>query len=275
MESLSSRVLTSVIGVLIIGAVVWVGWPLLMPALVIVTVMGLREYLHMLDRRDIDVRRWSLYLFGVALVVASYPNFPSAPWVGGSWREVVLVAAVGYFLVVEVISPGERPLERVVYTLFGLLYVPWLLGYFVLLRYNPDAVGGLINFALPLVATFATDIGAFFIGYALGRRKLAPEVSPGKTVEGAVGGLALSFVAVFAMTQFVNQWSPYDALLYSLLVSSAAQLGDLSESLIKRSLGSKDSGNSIPGHGGILDRLDSLLFAVPITYLFLNISTFS
>ena len=273
MEGLRSRVLTSVIMVLIIGAVVWVGWPLLMPVLVLVTVVGLGEYLHMLDRRDIDVRRWSLYLFGVALVVASYPYFP-APWPGGSWREVVLVAAVGYFLVVEVISPGERPLERVVYTLFGLLYVPWLLGYFVLLRYSPDAQGGLINFALPLVATFATDIGAFFIGYALGRRKLAPEVSPGKTVEGAIGGLALSFVAVFALTQYVNQWSPYDALLYALLVSSAAQLGDLSESLIKRSVGSKDSGNSIPGHGGLLDRLDSLLFAVPITFLFLNISTF-
>lgn len=274
METLTTRVLTSVVGLAVLGAIVWAGWPLLMPALALVTVLGLQEYLRMLDRRDIDVRRWSLYLFGVALVIASYPNFPVAPWPGGSWREVVLAAAVGYFLVVEVISPGERPLERVVYTLFGLLYVPWLLGYFVMLRYSPDAAGGMVNFALPLVATVGTDVGAFFIGHFFGRRKLAPEVSPGKTVEGALGGLLLSFVAVFTLTRIAGMWSVYDALLFSLLVSSAAQLGDLSESLIKRSLGSKDSGSSIPGHGGILDRLDSLLFAVPVTFLFLNIVTF-
>lgn len=274
MESLSTRVLTSVVGFTLISVLVWFGWVTLLPLLLFLSVMGLYEYIRMLDRNDIDVRRASLGVFGTALIVASLPMWPQTPWPGGSWREAVLTVAVGYFLVMEVMRPGERPLERIVYSLFGLLYVPWLLGYFLLLRYSPDAGDGLLYFALPLLATFAADIGGYFGGHFFGRRKLAPEVSPGKTVEGAVGGLAFSFVTVLVMTQLTQIWSPLDALLYSVLVAGASQLGDLAESLLKRALKTKDSGSSLPGHGGFLDRLDSLLFAVPATYLFLNINVF-
>ncbi|GBF04313.1 phosphatidate cytidylyltransferase, cdsA [Deinococcus aerius] len=275
MESLSSRVLTSVVGFSIISVIVWIGWVTLLPALVVLSVMGLFEYIRMLDRNDIDVRRVSLAVFGTAIIVASLPMWPQTPWPGGSWREAVLTVAVGYMLVMEVMRPGERPLERIVYSLFGLLYVPWLLGYFLMLRYTPDAGDGLLYFALPLLATFAADIGGYFGGYFFGRRKLAPEISPAKTVEGAIGGFAFSFLIVLLLSQFTHIWSPLEALLYSILVASASQLGDLAESLLKRALRTKDSGTSLPGHGGFLDRLDSLLFAVPATYLFLNISVFS
>ena len=276
MESLSTRVLTSVVGFVIVSIVVWIGWYAMLPALVAVSVFGLHEYFRMLDRNDLDVRRLSVGIFGAALIVASLPLFADfAPWPGGSWREVVLTIAVGALLVLEVINPGERPLERVVYSLFGLLYVPWLLGYFLLLRYSPNAEEGLLYFALPLLATFAADIGGFFAGHFFGRRKLAPEVSPGKTVEGAVGGLVFSFLVVLVVSQIADIWTPLQAFLYSILVASASQLGDLAESLIKRALRTKDSGNSLPGHGGFLDRLDSLMFAVPATYFFLNISSFA
>ena len=274
METLSTRVLTSVVGFSIVSLVVWIGGWALLPALVVVAIMCLREYIRMLDSNDVDVRRISLGVFAAAIILASLPQWPQVPWIGGSWREVVLTIAIGAILVLEVIRPGERPLERVVYSIFGLLYIPWLLGYFLMLRYTPDAEAGLLYFALPLLATFAADIGGFFAGHYFGKRKLAPEVSPGKTVEGAIGGLAFSFVTVLVMTQLARIWSPLDAFLYSLLVASASQLGDLAESLIKRALKTKDSGTSLPGHGGFLDRIDSLLFAVPATYLFLNISMF-
>ncbi|WP_019009459.1 phosphatidate cytidylyltransferase [Deinococcus aquatilis] len=272
METLGSRLLTSVVGFAVVGVIVWIGWWALLPALVFLSVMGLFEYIRMLDRNDIDVRRVSLGVFAAAIIVASLPMWPQAPWPGGSWREAVLTVAVGYMLVMEVMRPGERPLERVVYSLFGLLYIPWLLGYFLLLRYTPNAELGLLYFALPLMATISADVGGFFVGYFFGKRKLAPEVSPAKTIEGALGGLLLSFLTVLLMTQLTHIWSPLDALLYSILVASASQLGDLSESLMKRALRTKDSGTSLPGHGGFLDRMDSLLFAVPVTYLFLHIS---
>nr|WP_254632768.1 phosphatidate cytidylyltransferase [Deinococcus sp. GbtcB9] len=272
---MSSRVLTSVVGFALLSVIVWIGWWAMLPALIVVAIMGLYEYIRMLDRNDIDVRRVSLAVFAAALMIASLPLWPQAPWPGGSWREAVLTVALGYLLVVEVIRPGERPLERIVYSMFGLLYIPWLLGYFLMLRYSPDAGDGLLYFALPLMATFAADIGGYFVGYFFGKRKLAPEVSPGKTVEGAVGGLAFSFLMVLALTTFTHVWTPFEALLYSILVASASQLGDLSESLIKRALKTKDSGSSLPGHGGFLDRMDSLLFAVPATYLFLHISVFT
>lgn len=274
METLSTRVLTSVVGFAIVSVIVWIGWWAMLPALVFLSVMGLYEYIRMLDRNDIDVRRASLGVFGAALIVASLPMWPQTPWPGGSWREVVMTVAVAYLLVMEVVRPGERPLERIVYSVFGLLYIPWLLGYFLLLRYSPDASAGLLYFALPLLATFAADIGGFFGGYHFGRRKLAPEVSPAKTVEGAIGGLLASFLLVLVISS-LTRWSPLESLLYAVLVASASQLGDLAESLIKRALKTKDSGTSLPGHGGFLDRIDSLLFAVPATYLFLQISVFS
>lgn len=274
MESLGTRIVTSVVGFALICVVVYFGWVTMLPFLLLIGLMALREYTTMVSAKDIDVRHIGLYVFGAALLVASYPGWTISPWFGGSWREVVLTAALAYLLVVEVISPGERPLERIVYSAFGLLYIPWLLGYFLMLRYTPDGTRGLLFFALPLLATFAADIGGYFFGYFFGKRKLAPEVSPGKTIEGAIGGLIASFLMVMVVTGLAHIWSLPDALIYSLMVASASQLGDLAESLIKRSLGAKDSGNSLPGHGGILDRLDSLLFAVPITYVFLNLNMF-
>ncbi len=272
MESLSTRLLTSLVMLTILSVVVWIGGWAMLFVLILVALMSLYEYVRMLDRNDIDVRHSSLGFFTVAIIVASWPLWPQAPWQGGSWREVVITIAAGYLLVIEVIKPGERPLERIVYSLFGLLYIPWLLGYFLMLRYSPNAHEGLLYFALPLLATFAADIGGFFGGHFFGRRKLAPEVSPGKTVEGAIGGLLLSFLVVLIIATNTGIWSPLESLLYSILVASASQLGDLSESLIKRALKTKDSGNILPGHGGILDRIDSLLFAVPATYFFLRIS---
>ncbi|MDB5046626.1 MAG: phosphatidate cytidylyltransferase [Deinococcus sp.] len=168
METLWTRLMTSLVGFAIVGVIVWIGWWALLPALVFLSVMGLFEYIRMLDRNDIDVRRVSLGVFAAALIVASLPMWPQAPWPGGSWREAVLTVAVGYMLVMEVMRPGERPLERIVYSLFGLLYIPWLLGYFLLLRYTPNAELGLLYFALPLMATISADVGGFFVGYFFG-----------------------------------------------------------------------------------------------------------
>jgi phosphatidate cytidylyltransferase len=127
--------------------------------------------------------------------------------------------------------------------------------------------------AFPLVLTWASDIGAFFVGRAVGGKKLIPTVSPGKTVAGALGGLITTMIISWVYVQFALvpmatlKMTVPGALLFGLLISVAAQIGDLTESLLKREANVKDSSRLIPGHGGLLDRLDSLLFVLPVAYL--------
>ncbi len=162
-------------------------------------------------------------------------------------------------------GPSGKPLSSVAITAFGVLYAG-LFSYVYALRYHDYAVG----------LTWATDVGAFTFGRAFGRKKLIPSISPGKTVEGAVGGLGLAIVICLLYVRFILM--PYSqlgltiqgAVLFAIVVSVAAQTGDLAESLLKREAGLKDSSRIIPGHGGILDRFDSLLFVMPIAFLLLG-----
>jgi len=133
-----------------------------------------------------------------------------------------------------------------------------------------------VKLIFPLVLTWSSDIGAFFVGRAIGGRKLIPSVSPGKTVAGAVGGLVASMLVswLYARSVLVPVaslgFTPWGALGFGAIISVAAQVGDLFESLLKREGGVKDSSRIIPGHGGILDRFDSLIFVLPVAYLLLG-----
>ena len=170
----------------------------------------------------------------------------------------------------------RRPLGAASATVMGILYTGGLLSFGYALREHPYAVGdraGTALVAFPLVLTWASDIGAFFVGRAVGGPKLIPSVSPGKTISGALGGLAATVVVSWFYVRFVL--SPVALLtmtvpatvLFGALISVSAQVGDLAESLLKREANVKDSSHLIPGHGGLLDRLDSLLFVLPVAYL--------
>jgi phosphatidate cytidylyltransferase len=132
---------------------------------------------------------------------------------------------------------------------------------------------------LPVLLTWASDIGAYAVGRTIGRNKLIPSVSPGKTVEGAIGGLVACMLLAWIYARFVLRpaahldfrWAPLGALTFGAVASVAAQVGDLVESLLKREAGVKDSSHLIPGHGGVLDRLDSLFFVLPVSYVALNV----
>lgn len=255
---------------------IWVGLPLLAPVYLLLTLVALREYSYMMNLRGIPIRKRSLYVAGILTLPASLPvSYPGMQqlFAGVSWREALIGLFVVYLMGLEIANPNRNSLNAVVFTLFGYLYIPWLLGFVITLRYTPDGVTGLWYLTLPLLAVVATDVGAYTFGSLFGRRKLAPKLSPNKTVEGSIGGLLLAAVMVFALLFLLERFAGlkvpvYDALLFSLLVSSAAQLGDLFESLLKRWAGVKDAGVFMPGHGGVLDRIDSLLVAIPVTYFF-------
>ena len=149
---------------------------------------------------------------------------------------------------------------------FGFCYVPLLLSHFAMLH---SLEFGRQWVYLLLLIIMCGDSAAYFVGISLGRRKLYPAVSPNKSIEGAIGGLAGSVLGAFiAQLTFFPQLAWWDVLLLGTILGALGQVGDLFESLLKRSFGVKDSGTLIPGHGGILDRLDSLLFAFPPAFYY-------
>ncbi|MDF2771669.1 MAG: phosphatidate cytidylyltransferase [Geminicoccaceae bacterium] len=198
----------------------------------------------------------------------------------GVYRTSLSVPAVALLAILGAViwarGTAGRPLGSAAATVLGVLYSGGLLSFGYALREHPYAVGdraGTALVAFPLVLTWASDIGAFFVGRTIGGRKLIPAVSPGKTISGALGGLAVTVVVAWLYVRFVLAptalltMSVAGAVAFGAVISVAAQIGDLAESLLKREANVKDSSRLIPGHGGLLDRLDSLLFVLPVAYL--------
>ncbi len=211
----------------------------------------------------------------------------------GAVTIATLVILLVFALTIWMRGVAGKPLSAAAVTLFGAAYVGGTLSYAYAIRYHeyafepvPVAIGGHtfqvpsggLLLLLPLVATWASDIGAYAIGRTLGRNKLLPSISPAKTVEGAIGGVLATMLWSWAYTHWVLRpmthldfkWPPAGVLLFAAIVSIVAQIGDLAESMLKREGSVKDSSRLLPGHGGILDRLDSLFFVLPVSYVLLS-----
>lgn len=161
---------------------------------------------------------------------------------------------------------------------FGFLYIPFLISFLLLIRkiegtffIGPLELDAGACFVVYLIAITAfCDTGAFFIGRYFGKNKLCPAISPGKTIEGSLGGMVCSITIAYLLGKFMGLQT-HESILIGLVLSIAAQVGDLFESLIKREAGVKDSGNLLAGHGGILDRFDSYFFTAPLMYILLKV----
>ncbi len=274
------RVATAIVGVPIIIALIWWGGAGYSVAVGVVLVAAVLEFyaavapapasptpaenpLVALARRPLPrlLNQRPLCLLGaalVALLVAGAHN-------GGDWWTGAL--ALGAVLpLLWLVAGGEtqRAPGEWLATVGGVLYVGWLGSYLIPLRQlDQDWV------FLALFATFANDTGAYFVGLAVGRTPLAPRISPSKTVEGSLGGLLCGVAGVILLNYVLDLDVGAGSLVpLAVLVPLAAQLGDLAESLLKRGAGVKDAGVLVPGHGGVLDRLDSLLFVVPMVYYY-------
>ena len=276
MSELTRRIIFAVIAAPASIAIVYLGdWAL---AILLSVLAALAAW--ELFRIARDTGAFPLDIAGIALA-ALIPIAVHAQRLGLYRLSLTVIVAIVLLLFASTIwlrGPQGKPLSSVAITAFGVMYAS-LFSYIYALRYHDYAVGAAAGTALvvlPVILTWATDVGAYMFGRTFGRKKLIPSISPGKTVEGAVGGLGFTIVICLLYVRFILM--PYaqlgltiqGAVLFAIVVSVAAQTGDLAESLLKREAGIKDSSNIIPGHGGILDRFDSLLFVMPIAFLLLG-----
>lgn len=287
MSELTRRVLFGVIAAPIGVVVIFAGGAALAALLAIVSALAAWEFFRIARGSGLTpLEDVGIPLAGVVplFVHARYLRLYEPPL---SAMAIAVLAVLAIALFVRGVN--GKPLGAAASTVFGVVYTGGMLSFGYAIRYHPYVIetvrvplgsvavsaGGLL-LLLPILLTWASDIGAFFVGRALGKRKLMPSVSPGKTVAGAVGGLAATIVVGWLYARFVLTPTTQLAFVrggviaFAILVSIAAQIGDLVESLLKREAGVKDSSHIIPGHGGVLDRFDSLLFVLPVAYVLFN-----
>jgi phosphatidate cytidylyltransferase len=276
-SNLVQRILFAVVAIPIALALVWYGGVPLVLLVAVAGVLGTRELQEFGRRLGLSPFTPALALAAAglpALTWAAMVSPPVAEFVEGWWPFaaalwiiLILVAALAR------LNPDQRPLGSVAVTLFAPLYAAGLPAFLLAIRharFDTRSLEGTALVFFPMVTVWICDSVAMSVGKKLGGAKLAPTVSPGKTWSGTIGGFvgALLVAPIFVLAVFRPlglEVSHGEALVVAAVIGSLGQVGDLAESLLKREAGLKDSSTLIPGHGGVLDRLDSLYFAIPLS----------
>jgi phosphatidate cytidylyltransferase len=273
-SNLTQRVLFAAVAIpLALGVVYWGGW-LLVAAVAAAGALGAHELYNFARRQGVEPLEHIGMASALAVPALAYLDVTGQPglaewgwFAGGLWLMAVLVAALWQR------APGQRPFAATAATLFGVLYPAGLASFLIPIRHA--AFGGaswagawLVFF--PLVITWICDTAAMFGGKAIGGPKLWPAISPGKTWAGSIAGVLGALATVPLLNALVMRrlgiaLPLWQGLLFALVLGIVGQVGDLTESLYKREIGLKDSSALIPGHGGVLDRLDSLYFVLPVS----------
>ncbi|QGG48206.1 phosphatidate cytidylyltransferase [Heliorestis convoluta] len=252
------RIVSAIIGIPVLIAIVYQGGWWMTIAVAILALIGYREFQVMARRMDYRPPLWIAYPLVIALVLVAHYGGQGLTWL----IALATLAVLAHFTIT---FPEGQPQDGAI-AVVGALLTGWLLGHLILLRQLPN---GLEILLLTFFITWATDTGAYFAGRAFGKRPLAKQLSPNKTIEGSIGGILLA--TVIGVT-FGSLWFPNVNLsllvALSILLSILGQFGDLAESALKRMAHVKDSGTLIPGHGGVLDRFDSILWTAPAAYYF-------
>jgi phosphatidate cytidylyltransferase len=283
MSNLRRRFAVAGVGVPLCGVVVFAGGLVFAVGLGLVAAVGVWEFGAMFrakgQRTFIELGSLGAFLFPPVVYLYGFAG-------GGTLGALLLM---GYSLAgVALVPTAKGPITAAALTSFGALYIGGLLSFGVTLREGwvfatlPTSDGPTLErlawtlfFFYPVVVTWLADTAAYFGGRAFGRHKMSPDVSPNKTVEGAVAAMLAAPIvaALYARWVLPSGWGLqlWEALLFGLVVSGLAIFGDLVESAMKRECGVKDASNLLPGHGGMLDRLDSILWVLPGAYLFFTL----
>jgi len=266
-SNLTLRIAFAAVAIPLAVGIVWLGgWPLAI-ALAALGVLGAREIYDLARRQGFDaLDRTGGIAAGAIPLLAYWAKGSAAAYFGALWLMSALVVAMFRR------GPAGKPLAVVSVTLFGCLYASALLAFLIPIRHGGNAANRPFAYLcltlFPMVITWIGDTAAMAVGVKVGGSKLAPVLSPHKTRSGAVGGFVASIITALALGLLVLNrvglsFAVWQLVTVGAVVGVVAQVGDVAESLFKREAGVKDSSNLIPGHGGVLDRLDSLYFVIP------------
>ncbi|MFW6389812.1 MAG: phosphatidate cytidylyltransferase [Halanaerobiales bacterium] len=263
---LAKRLISAFIGIVIfIIFIMWNSYSFAFLTLIL-AYSAVIEYSNMIN--EISQNKYILAIFSLFTIISIY--FINNNIINLSYG-ISIFTILFIFLLYNLIFDFNNFHKKISYKFFGLVYITAGMIFLLLLRdYSTAPFNNTRAIWLVLIATWATDTGAYFTGMIFGKKKLARNISPNKTIEGAVGGLLLCTLVISFYTLYLDVFSFY-WFIYGIMVSFIAMAGDLFESSIKRSVGIKDTGNIIPGHGGVLDRFDSLLFSAPFTFYFIEL----
>ncbi|MFZ5800195.1 MAG: phosphatidate cytidylyltransferase [Candidatus Omnitrophota bacterium] len=255
-------------GLMIVFAVLTVFFKWLFGAAVILFIAGgLYEFFTLIEKKGIPIYKYFGILTGVVIPASILFKFELTR----NWELLFIVVLMTViFLLQFTRRENAQAIVGISTTLFGVLYVSWFFSFLIKVRLLPY---GLSLLAFILLVTKAGDIGAYLVGTRWGQHLLIARISPGKSIEGAVGGLVFSILAAMASKIYLPDlscFSYFNLILTGAFFGILAQLGDLSESLIKRDCQVKDSGNLLPGLGGMLDMIDSILFTAPVFYFYMS-----
>lgn len=229
--------------------------------------LGLYEFYTLVGKKGIFVYKYFGTALGIFVPVLIHLKL------GGFLIDLepfYIVITCLFIIVIQFIRKTDsEALSAISVTLFGILYISWFFSFLIKIKFLPN---GTLLAAFIILVTKGGDIGAYIVGSSIGKHPLVPRISPKKSKEGLIGGLLFSLIAAIMSKNFLPDFITYYQLtILGMLLGIVGQIGDLSESLIKRDCGVKDSGKGFPGLGGVLDLIDSLLFTVPIFYFYLKV----
>ncbi len=253
------RIITGLWGIPLILWTIHMGGQILFIFVMILGGFGLLEFYTLLERYKFSPLKLEGIILG--LIYLTFIYFDSKRALIISLPFLILV------LFIYELFRRRKSITDLSLTFLGFFYIPFLLGYLLMLRNLPN--GEKICY-FTFILVWISDTSAFFIGKTFGKHLLAPSISPKKTIEGTIASIIFSGLTSLIFS-YLYSWRPLFTVILGIVVSIMGQLGDLVESMLKREIGVKDTSSLLPGHGGVLDRFDSLLFAIPTVYYFLSL----
>lgn len=270
MKKLVTRTITGIVLVLVMLTAILVSKYSYVLLFLAIIIGGLTEFISLFKSSDVKPNKWFIYLISI---LSFFSSFLAVQGILEFKYFFLIFPAMLLVMAGELFRKKEKPAENIAVSIFSILYIAIplsLINFLVFpVHYGNDYAPTLLIALFALIWTY--DSGAYLFGVSMGKHRLFERISPKKSWEGAIGGTLTALVAAFAISIFIPEIQLIHWIAISILTVISSTFGDLTESMFKRHFGIKDSGSILPGHGGVLDRFDSLLFAVPVIVVYLKI----